>query len=258
MLYACAILLLVASIPSIDLPYGFYSILRIIVCVTFSIIMFRQMKNDEYNLITISVVILFNPVFIVAMDKETWQLTDIAVFIYTLYILRIYHKENKKIENIVSAVLVSAGAADIFETCFKSFTGVIEKPTEAMKKMTEKFDKYWDEYEIDDAPKYKLNPRYSDVYICKHIFQKYASKPFPSGEGFIDYIDGEYTEEMTLESINNLVNGDLYLMFSFIFDDRSLHIDMDAFNKYILPQLKEATKSELLYTKLSQIKELDN
>lgn len=258
MLYACAILLLIASIPLITLPYGFYTALRILVCLTFTIIMFREKNEDKYelrNLITIAIVILFNPVFIISMDKEIWQLIDFSSFIYSLFMIKTYHKEQKKIDTIIYAFVSSSAAADLLADRFKGITGTIEKTTEELKMWSDKFEEYWDMHE-GESPKYKLAEKHSDVYICKHTFSKHSSKSHTlPGGGFIDCWE-DYTEDVTLGDLYKQCDEDLYSMAGFVFDDRSSYIDMDAFNTHILPQLQRAIMSDILNKKLDVIENI--
>lgn len=66
-----------------DLPYGFYTFMRIVVPILSVIYLFFAFnKTDEFNLMMIPnilIVILWNPIFPVYMEKETWVMID-AIF----------------------------------------------------------------------------------------------------------------------------------------------------------------------------------
>lgn len=64
-----------------ELPYGFYTFMRIVVPILSVIYLFFAFnKTDEFNLMMIPnilIVILWNPIFPVYLDKETWVIIDV-------------------------------------------------------------------------------------------------------------------------------------------------------------------------------------
>lgn len=64
-----------------ELPYGFYTFMRIVVPLLSAIyLFFAYDKTDEFNLMMIPnilIVILWNPIFPVYMEKETWVMVDV-------------------------------------------------------------------------------------------------------------------------------------------------------------------------------------
>lgn len=66
-----------------ELPYGFYTFMRIVVPLLSAIyLFFAYDKTDEFNLMMIPnilIVILWNPIFPVYMEKEAWVMVD-AIF----------------------------------------------------------------------------------------------------------------------------------------------------------------------------------
>lgn len=64
----------------LHLPYGYYTLLRLVVCVSASIIAFQSWPKHQAWAIAFGVVaLLFNPLIIVALDRETWAPIDVAV-----------------------------------------------------------------------------------------------------------------------------------------------------------------------------------
>lgn len=66
-----------------ELPYGFYTVMRIVVPILSAIFLFFvYMEKEEFCLMMIPnilIVILWNPILPVYLDKETWVIID-AIF----------------------------------------------------------------------------------------------------------------------------------------------------------------------------------
>ena len=73
-----ALLLLIAIFP---LPYAYYQLLRIIVTISSGISAYNEYENNNYGLsIAFAIVlILFNPIAPIYLDKGTWVIIDIIV-----------------------------------------------------------------------------------------------------------------------------------------------------------------------------------
>jgi hypothetical protein len=64
----------------LELPYGYYTMLRLVVCLTAAIIAFQSWPKYQAWAIAFGLVaLLFNPLIIVALDRETWAPIDLAV-----------------------------------------------------------------------------------------------------------------------------------------------------------------------------------
>lgn len=63
-----------------ELPYGFYTIMRIAVPLLSAIyLLFAYFAKDKFSLMLIPniiIVILWNPIFPIYLDKETWVVID--------------------------------------------------------------------------------------------------------------------------------------------------------------------------------------
>lgn len=78
-----------------DMPYGYYQFLRIAATAGFGFLAFIGFKN-KYRftpLLWAGGALLFNPVFKVALKKDTWQLFDIA---FALLLIASLFLETKK------------------------------------------------------------------------------------------------------------------------------------------------------------------
>lgn len=75
----CAMLLLAIA----DLPYGYYTILRIIVTIVAGITAFiaSEQDNEIWMLLFGAIAILFNPIIPIYLDKDAWLVIDIIVAI---------------------------------------------------------------------------------------------------------------------------------------------------------------------------------
>ena len=69
-------LLLIAA-PLISFPYGFYTLLRLIITITSAIIIFYTYKSaggiNEILIIFALILILYNPIFPVHLTREIWM-----------------------------------------------------------------------------------------------------------------------------------------------------------------------------------------
>lgn len=82
------IILIVATLG--NLPYGFYTLLRLVVFVTFSFMAYQIYQKEEFSKITtINIVIslLYNPFVKVHFDKNIWIIINIATAIYCMLLL---------------------------------------------------------------------------------------------------------------------------------------------------------------------------
>lgn len=78
--YIVGVMLLLAIA---DLPYGYYTLLRIIVTIVAGITAFiaSEQENQIWMIMFGAIVILFNPIIPIYLDKDTWVVIDIIVAI---------------------------------------------------------------------------------------------------------------------------------------------------------------------------------
>jgi len=64
-------------------PYSYYTSLKIITCLTSAVGLYILSKyrevNSGWSWVFIGIIILFNPIFPVHLDKSTWQILDVVV-----------------------------------------------------------------------------------------------------------------------------------------------------------------------------------
>ena len=93
------IIAVILFISIADLPYGFYTVMRIVVPLLSGLyLFFTYMDNEEFSLMLIPnilIVIIWNPIIPVYLDKETWigidviaGIVEIIVAIYAYYVWR--------------------------------------------------------------------------------------------------------------------------------------------------------------------------
>jgi len=77
-------------IAVLDLPYGYYTLLRIVVFIVAGIIAFLAFKNDKELLLILfgAISILYNPIIPVYLNKNTWIIIDVLVAV--LFVLSIF------------------------------------------------------------------------------------------------------------------------------------------------------------------------
>ncbi|MEH2574439.1 DUF6804 family protein [Bradyrhizobium sp. AZCC 1708] len=81
-----AALLVIATLP---LPYGYYTILRIVVCGFAVVVFFHTWRDDAptrmWPLTFVGIGILFNPLVPVHLDRATWFYLDIGAAILIVW-----------------------------------------------------------------------------------------------------------------------------------------------------------------------------
>ena len=91
-----AILLLLCLL---NMPYGFYEFVRFIALIGFGILAYQaKEKEDKTELIIfISLALLFQPFFKIALGRTLWNIVDVITAIYLLISLAKNQKINKEL-----------------------------------------------------------------------------------------------------------------------------------------------------------------
>lgn len=92
--FAVGVLLLIAVL---NLPYGYYQFLRLVVSISSGILAFTFFEKESTGWVLGfgAIALLFNPMFPVYSDKETWIMIDLivaGVFFVSGYQLKQYLK----------------------------------------------------------------------------------------------------------------------------------------------------------------------
>ena len=85
-----------------ELPYGFYTFMRIVVpLLSIIYLFFAYMEEDRFSLMLIPniiITILWNPILPVYLDKESWVMIDaiagICELVVAFYAYRLWKKED--------------------------------------------------------------------------------------------------------------------------------------------------------------------
>lgn len=82
-IYICAVMLFIGAAP---LPYGYYTLLRLVACGVFAFAAFVsfERKNKILPWVFCLLALLFNPIIKVHLPKEAWALVDIAAGVFLL------------------------------------------------------------------------------------------------------------------------------------------------------------------------------
>jgi hypothetical protein len=80
----------------LDMPYGFYQLVRFIALVGFSILAYHSFDNEKNNLtiIYIGLAILFQPIIKISLGREIWNIVDVIVGVSLILSLFIKQKKN--------------------------------------------------------------------------------------------------------------------------------------------------------------------
>ena len=98
--FAVAALLLLALA---DMPYGYYTFLRLVVTVFAGCLAYNAFKANDKNYAWLfgAVALLFNPIIKVPLDRDIWAIIDLGLGIYFGYI---GWKEKKSQKTIHSSI----------------------------------------------------------------------------------------------------------------------------------------------------------
>jgi len=96
-----SILMLLLAIPKGLFPYGYYNLLRLIVCGTgiFLAVISYQQKNTKWTWTMGTIAFVFNPIFPIHLGKEIWVVIDIIVAIIifiSLFAIKVNSEGNIK------------------------------------------------------------------------------------------------------------------------------------------------------------------
>lgn len=78
----------------LDMPYGFYQLVRFVALIGFSILAYQSYENENKNLtiIYIGLAILFQPLIKISLGREIWNIVDVIVGIALIVSLFIRQK----------------------------------------------------------------------------------------------------------------------------------------------------------------------
>lgn len=91
----CAAMLFIALF---QLPYGYYTLLRLVVCLssTFLAYLAYEIRKMKSVFLLILIAVLFNPVIPVHLDQETWAAIDVVCGLIFLALVFIFKPSVKK------------------------------------------------------------------------------------------------------------------------------------------------------------------
>jgi len=81
-----------------DMPYGYYQLVRFLAMVSFSYLSYTAYQEDRRNIAYIfaSLAILFQPLIKIALGREIWNVVDVVIGCWLLYLV---YRENVKNKN---------------------------------------------------------------------------------------------------------------------------------------------------------------
>jgi len=65
----------------LDMPYGFYQLVRFIALIGFSVLAYQSFENENKDLtiVYIGLAILFQPLIKISLGREIWNIIDVIV-----------------------------------------------------------------------------------------------------------------------------------------------------------------------------------
>jgi len=75
----------------LDLPYGYYQVLRFVVCIAAIYYLYKSYKHDSHlpvRWLAVGIAILFNPIAPIHLDRSIWVFLNVATGIYFATIYR--------------------------------------------------------------------------------------------------------------------------------------------------------------------------
>lgn len=78
----------------LDMPYGFYQLVRFVTLVGFSVLTYQYRENQLMMMIFISLALLFQPFFKISLGRTLWNIIDVLVALFLLISLKLTPKSN--------------------------------------------------------------------------------------------------------------------------------------------------------------------
>ena len=79
----------------LKMPYGFYTLVRFLAMAAFAYLAYleHKSKNTDRMVVFIVLTVLFQPFAKIALGRTVWNIVDVAVAIYLLYLSYKVHKK---------------------------------------------------------------------------------------------------------------------------------------------------------------------
>ena len=78
LLWPKAILAVTLLICLLDMPYGYYQLVRLLGMVMFAVLAYSErQKNQIWFIVWISSALLINPIFKISLGREIWNIIDV-------------------------------------------------------------------------------------------------------------------------------------------------------------------------------------
>lgn len=75
-----------------NMPYGYYQLVRFLALVGFSVLAYQYREDQIMMIIFISLALLFQPFFKIALGRSLWNIIDVVVAIFLLISLKLTPK----------------------------------------------------------------------------------------------------------------------------------------------------------------------
>lgn len=87
--YICIIVAVMLLLCLFHLPYGFYTLVRFLAMVAFAYLAYLEFKSNHIDRMVVFIVlaVLFQPFAKIALGRVMWNIVDVAVAAYLLFIV---------------------------------------------------------------------------------------------------------------------------------------------------------------------------
>ncbi len=71
----------------LDMPYGYYQFIRFVALMGFGYIGYKYYQSEQFNLayIFFALAVLFQPIFKISLGRELWNIVDVIVAIFLVF-----------------------------------------------------------------------------------------------------------------------------------------------------------------------------